>query len=228
MKLTIWRSNPIKKLTLKVVRGTGRNNQGRICVWHRSGVARRLRLIDFRRRLHLPAITLRVEQDPTRSAPIALILYTNGTLSYILAPVNPSHLLDPFLSQGFRPGIAGTLKNIPIGMSVHNLELKPGFGAKVVRVAGSKAQIVRKVPGFALLRLPSGELRMFHSNCMATVGVIQQNTTFKRKLTKAGQARWLGHRPIVRGVAMNPIDHPHVAVKVKPLEEDLLVAHGVF
>jgi large subunit ribosomal protein L2 len=207
--ITIWRYKSVKKLTLRITRGNGRNNQGRISVWHRSGVVRRLRHIDFRRRLHLPAIILRLERDPTRSAPIALIVYSDGTLSYILAAENLGTMLDPQLSLGFRPGVAATLKDIPIGTAVHNIELKPGFGGTIARSAGNKAQIVRKIPGFALLRLASGELHMFHNTSYATVGVIQQNLIFVRKLTKAGQARWLGRRPVVRGVAMNPIDHPH-------------------
>jgi len=209
----IWRYAPVKQLTFPSMTMGGRNNQGRIVTFHRGGRCKfRYRLIDFRRRFYdIPAFVLRLEHDPIRDAPIALIVYANGVLSYILAF---KHILtNTVISAGWMtqilPGSATIFKRIPIGQFVHNVEKLPGLGGTFVRTAGNKAQIIKKTKQFAVLQLASGEYRAFPPKSYATIGVIEQSAFFKRVMTKAGNNRWLGKRPIVRGVAQNPIDHPH-------------------
>lgn len=212
-KLPIWRFSPLRKLTSAYSSSGGRNNHGRIVTFHRGAHHKnRFRIIDFRRRfLNIPAVVLRLEADFLRGTPLFLIVYANGLLSYILAVKDIK--LRSFISSGLRspiiPGCATALKRIPMGQSVHNIDLRSGLGGAYVRTAGTKAQILRKKLNFVILRLPSGELRAFNEESYATIGVIQQYSPFSHKLNKAGAKRWLGRRPIVRGVAMNPIDHPH-------------------
>ena len=209
----ITTDKPYKPLTEKMVRGSGRNNQGKITVRHRGGEHKRLyRKIDFRRdKIGIPARVATVEYDPNRSARIALLHYVDGAKAYILAPVNLE--VGSFVSSGpeadIKPGNALPLFNIPTGTTVHAVELRPGQGARMCRSAGTSAQLVAKEAETALLRLPSGELRRVSAHCRATIGQVG-NTTHENEVGgKAGRARWAGKRPGVRGTAMNPVDHPH-------------------
>jgi len=191
----------------------GRNNWGRITSFHRGGGHhRRYRLVDFRRLLiDIPARVIRFERDPVRRAPLALLLYSNGVLSYILAARNMRSNID-VMSGNLAPVLPAnnlSFKNIPIGTFVHNVEHRVGLGGTMIRTAGGKAQILRKSGQFSVLRLPSHEIRYISNNCHASIGTILGSAYFRqRKLIKAGNKRWLGRRPIVRGVAMNPVDHP--------------------
>lgn len=211
--LKVWRLQPISYLTLPAKASGGRNNQGRIVNFHKGGgVKTRFRIIDFRRRLYdIPAYVLRFERDPLRGTPLALIVYANGLLSYILAikGVNYRMVVSSGPEAQILPGSATAFKRIPMGQYVHNVENIPGLGGTFMHSAGSKAQIMRKNKSFSVLRLPSGELHAFNELSYATIGVVEQPTYFKRVKTKAGNNRWLGNRPVVRGVAQNPIDHPH-------------------
>lgn len=212
-KLHIWRSAPISKLTLASSSSGGRNNLGRIVTYHCGAHHKvRFRIIDFRRRFHdIPALVLRYERDPLRGTPLCLIVYANGVLSYIIGvkDVKQKTIISSGISSQILPGCATMFKRIPMGQYVHNIENWQGLGGTFIRSAGTKAQILRKKQNFVILRLPSGELRAFNDKSYATIGVIAQSNPFKHKLTKAGHNRWLGKRPIVRGVAQNPIDHPH-------------------
>jgi len=209
----LWKGKPVKGLT-EGLRGTGgRNNHGRITMWQRGGGHKqRYRTIDFKRRkFDMVATIERLEYDPNRTAFIALIKYEDGELAYILAPqrVKAGDKVVSGERTDVKPGNAMPLKNIPIGTIVHNVELKAGKGGQVARSAGTYVQLVGRDQGHAQLRLGSGEVRVVRGECMATIGAVsnpdQQNINFG----KAGRMRWLGKRPSVRGVAMNPIDHPH-------------------
>lgn len=212
-KLPVWRFLPLYKLTAPRLSSGGRNNHGRIVTFHRGAHHKnRFRIIDFRRRfLNIPAFVLRIEADFLRGTPVFLIVYANGLLSYILAvkDVKARSTLTSGPKSPILAGCATYLKRIPMGQSVHNIDFRPGLGGAFVRTAGTKAQILRRKLNFVILKLPSGELRAFPQDSYATIGVIQQYAPFSHKLNKAGAKRWLGRRPIVRGVAMNPIDHPH-------------------
>lgn len=212
-KLPIWRYAPISKLTLALKSSGGRNNQGRIVTFHRGAHHKiKYRIIDFRRRFpDIPAIVLRLEHNPSYSAPLVLIVYSNGILSYILAAkdLKARAVISSGLNAQILPGCSTMFKRIPMGQPVHNIENVPGLGGTFVRAAGTKAQILRKKKNFSILRLPSGELRAFNELSYATIGAIETSKFFKSSKTKAGNNRWLGKRPVVRGVAMNPIDHPH-------------------
>jgi large subunit ribosomal protein L2 len=210
-KYIIWRYKPVNKLTLAINKGSGRNNQGVISTWHRSSIKRRFRNIDTRRRLAIPFRVIRVERDPNRSAPIALILYHNGLLSYILSPEAPDEQIYPMLQNNFQAGVSGKILYVPTGTFIHNVEININSGGQYVRVGGGKAQIIRKNNVKSVIKLPSGEVRSISNNCYVTCGIIQNSTALRIKtnLHKAGQNRWIGKKPIVRGVAMNPIDHPH-------------------
>lgn len=205
----------VKPLTRKLRAGSGRSSlTGRITIRHRGGGhARRYRLVDFYRSLYdLPAYVLRVEKDPIRNAYIALICYANGVLSYILQPQNllvGSLVLSSKDPVPLSIGNTLPLEFIPIGTFIHNVQLIPNTRAAVGRAAGILIQVLRKTPRYTLLRLPSTELRYVPSFCMATVGAVSNPLYKFTSLRKAGQSRWLGLRPSVRGVAMNPIDHPH-------------------
>ena len=209
----LWKGKPVKALT-EGKRGTGgRNNHGRITMWQRGGGHKqRYRTIDFKRRkFDVVATVERLEYDPNRTAFIALIKYDDGELAYILAPqrLKAGDKVVAGERTDVKPGNAMPLKNIPIGTIVHNVELKPGKGGQIARAAGTYVQLVGRDQGYAQLRLGSGEVRIVRGECMATIGAVsnpdQQNINFG----KAGRMRWLGKRPSVRGVAMNPIDHPH-------------------
>jgi large subunit ribosomal protein L2 len=209
----ITKKKPEKSLLMPLRRKAGRNNQGRITVRHRGGGAgRRLRIIDFKRdKLGVPGRVASIEYDPNRTARIALIHYRDGDKRYILAPVGlkVDDMIEAGPSADIRPGNALALKDIPTGTAIHNIELDPGRGGQIVRSAGSSAQLMAKEGEFALVRLPSGELRRVPANCTATIGQVSNVENSMIKLGKAGRSRWKGHRPTVRGSAMNPRDHPH-------------------
>ncbi|MEE8122898.1 MAG: 50S ribosomal protein L2 [Alphaproteobacteria bacterium] len=210
---TLWKGNPVKALTEGVKRSGGRNSHGRMTVRHRGGGhKRRYRVIDFKRRkFGVPATVERLEYDPNRTAFIALIRYDDGELSYILAPQR-LQAGDKVISGDkvdIQPGNAMALRSVPVGTVIHNVEMKPGKGGQIARSAGTYAQLIGKDAGNALLRLSSGEVRMVTEQCMATVGAVSNPDQKNINLGKAGRKRWLGRRPTVRGVAMNPVDHPH-------------------
>ncbi len=209
----LWQGRPVKALTEGLASKGGRNNGGRITARRRGGRHKRLyRKIDFKRqKFDVPAEIVRLEYDPNRSAFIALLRYEDGEESYIVAPqrVAPGDILVAGRSVDVRPGNAMLMENIPVGTIVHNIEMRPGKGAQIARAAGTYAQLVGKDSGYAQLRLASGEARMVPAACMATVGAVSNADNQNIKKAKAGRNRWLGHRPSVRGVAMNPVDHPH-------------------
>jgi large subunit ribosomal protein L2 len=209
----ITESRPNKKLTKGKQRSSGRNSDGHITSRHRGGGhKRRYRTIDFRRdKLDVPARVATVEYDPNRSANIALLHYADGEKRYILAPsgVKPGDSVVSGEKVDVRVGNAMPIGNIPLGTLVHNLELQPGKGGQMVRSAGSSAQIMAKEGKYTTVRMPSGEMRMVLSTCMATIGQVGNSEQSNIKLGKAGRSRWLGVRPQTRGTAMNPVDHPH-------------------
>ncbi len=209
----LWKGKPVKTLTEGLTKSGGRNNKGRITARRRGGGHKRAyRLVDFKRRkFDVPATVERLEYDPNRTAYIALITYEDGEQAYILAPQRISEG-DKVISGervDVKPGNAMPLANMPIGTIVHNVELKPERGGQIARSAGAYVQLVGRDSGYALLRLNSGEQRMVRAECMATVGAVSNPDHSNIKLGKAGRNRWLGKRPSVRGVAMNPVDHPH-------------------
>ena len=210
----LWKGSPVKGLTEGKHSSGGRNQHGRITVRFRGGGHKRtLRLVDFKRRgkAGIPATVERIEYDPNRTAFIALIKYQDGELSYILAPQRLA-VGDTVVagdSVDVKPGNAAPMGSLPIGTIVHNVELKPGKGGQIARSAGTYAQFVGRDGGYAQIRLSSGELRMVRQECMATIGAVSNADHSNQNLGKAGRNRHLGIRPSVRGVAMNPIDHPH-------------------
>ena len=210
----LYKGKPVKSLTVGKASNGGRNNLGRVTVRFRGGGHKRtLRLIDFKRRGKdgIPAVVERLEYDPNRSAFIALIKYSDGEQAYILAPQRLA-VGDPVISAeqaDIKPGNAMPLSSIPVGTIVHNVELKIGKGGAIARSAGSYAQIVGRDQGYVSLRLSSGEQRLVHGQCFATVGAVSNPDHMNISIGKAGRNRWLGKRPHNRGVAMNPIDHPH-------------------
>jgi|TARA_B110000263_G_scaffold124924_1_gene108660 large subunit ribosomal protein L2 len=204
---------PEKKLTVALRKKGGRNNTGRITVRHRGGGhKRRYRIIDYKRnKFGIYGKVATIEYDPNRSAYISLIHYEDGDKRYILSPLNIK-VGDKIISGEKVPlktGNALSLLNIPTGLSVHNVELTPGSGGQLVRSAGAYAQIMAHDGGYTTLKLPSGEFRMVPDKCMATIGQIGNRTHEQVVSGKAGRSRWLGRRPTVRGVVMNPVDHPH-------------------
>ena len=209
----LWKGKPEKSLTEGLRNKGGRNNNGRITARRRGGGhKRRYRIIDFKRLKHdVEATVLRLEYDPNRTAFIALIKYADGDLSYILAPqrLREGDKIISGDTVDIKPGNAMPMQNIPVGTIIHNVEMKVGKGGQIARSAGTYAQIIGKDQGYAQLRLNSGELRMVRAECMATVGAVSNPDQQNIKLGKAGRKRGLGKRPSVRGVAMNPIDHPH-------------------
>jgi len=209
----ITKDSPEKSLVEPLKKNAGRNNQGRITVRHRGGGHKQqYRIIDFKRnKFDMPALVETIEYDPNRSARIALLHYTDGDKRYILAPVGLK-VGDKVMSgpdAEVRAGSALPLKLIPLGTEVHNIELQQGRGGVMVRSAGAAAQLMAKEGDYATLRMPSGEMRMVHINCMATIGQVGNADHQNVRLGKAGRKRWLGRRPEVRGSAMNPRDHPH-------------------
>jgi large subunit ribosomal protein L2 len=209
----LWKGDPVKALTEGLRKSGGRNNYGRLTSFrHGGGHKRRYRLVDFRRRkFDMSATVERLEYDPNRTAFIALIRYDDGDLAYILAPqrLKAGDKVVAGLKVDIKPGNAMPLKSIPVGTIVHNVEMKLGRGGQMARSAGTYVQIVGRDQGRALLRLSSGEVRMVSAECMATIGAVSNPDQKNISLGKAGRSRWLGRRPVVRGVAMNPIDHPH-------------------
>jgi large subunit ribosomal protein L2 len=209
----LWKGKPVKALTSGKSEAGGRNNHGHITAHHRGGGhKRRLRLVDFKRRKFDVAATVeRLEYDPNRSAFIALIKYTDGELAYILAPqrIKAGDEVVSGERVDIKPGNAMPLANMPVGTIVHNVELKKGRGGQLARSAGTYAQLVGKDAGYAQLKLNSGELRLVPGECLATVGAVSNPDNQNTVIGKAGRSRWLGRRPVVRGVAMNPVDHPH-------------------
>jgi large subunit ribosomal protein L2 len=208
----ITTTQPEKSL-LKVIKKTGgRNARGRITCRHRGGGHKRhYRVIDFKRdKIAIPAKVASIEYDPNRSTRIALLHYVDGEKRYILAPLNlkVNDIVESGPDADIKPGNALPLSNIPLGTQIHNIELRAGKGGQIVRSAGTYAQLMAKEDRYALIRLPSGEVRMVLLNCRATVGQLGNVTHEKIELGKAGRKRWLGRRPKVRGVAMNPVDHP--------------------
>lgn len=209
----ITADRPHKSLTVSIKKHSGRNSNGRITSFRKGGGHRkRYRTIDFRRDKHgVPARVSSIEYDPYRSARIALLVYADGERRYIIAPAGIS--LGDELNSGpgveVSPGNALSIENIPVGTIIHNIELKPGGGGKLVRSAGSSAQIVAKEGTYAQIKLASGEIRLVHRRCMATVGRIGNAENELMVWGKAGRSRHKGIRPTVRGVAMNPVDHPH-------------------
>ncbi|NPA17206.1 50S ribosomal protein L2 [Persephonella sp.] len=209
----ITKKEPEKSLLEPLVKKAGRNNQGRITVRHKGGGhKRRYRIIDFKRdKWGVPAKVAAIEYDPNRSARIALLHYADGEKRYIIWPeglkVGDTVVAGP--DAEIKVGNALPLENIPVGTFVHNIELTPGKGGQLARAAGMSAQILGRQDDYVQLRLPSGEIRLVHKKCMATIGVVGLAEHELVKLGKAGRARWLGIRPTVRGTAMNPVDHPH-------------------
>jgi large subunit ribosomal protein L2 len=210
---TLWKGEPEKSLTEGLRSKGGRNNSGRVTMrWRGGGHKRRYRIIDFKRnKFDQPATVERLEYDPNRSAFIALVSYEDGEKRYIIAPqrLNAGDVVVSGEKVDIKPGNALPLKNIPVGTIVHNVELKVGKGGQMARSAGTYVQLVGKDQGYAQLRLSSGELRMVRAECMATIGAVSNPDQQNVSIGKAGRNRWLGKRPSVRGVAMNPIDHPH-------------------
>ena len=204
---------PKKALLLPLKKRAGRNSKGRITVRHRGGGhKRRLRIIDFKRdKIGVPGEITSIEYDPNRSSRIALVKYADGDWRYILAPngLKPGDKVESGEQAEIRPGNALPLRAIPAGTTVHNVELKVGKGGQIVRGAGTSAQVLAKEDRYTLLRLPSGEMRLVLSNCMATVGQLGAVDHKNVKLGKAGRKRNMGWRPTVRGVVMSPRDHPH-------------------
>jgi large subunit ribosomal protein L2 len=209
----ITKKEPEKSLLLPLKKRAGRNNQGKITVRHRGGGAKRkLRIIDFKRdKLGIPGKVVSIEYDPNRSANIALINYADGDKRYILAPLElkVGDIVRSGEDAEVKPGNTLPLKLIPLGTAIHNIELHLGKGGQIVRSAGAAAQIMAREAGYALVRLPSGELRRFDERCMATVGQVGNIDHANISLGKAGASRHRGWRPTVRGSAMTPRDHPH-------------------
>jgi large subunit ribosomal protein L2 len=209
----LWKGKPVKSLTEGLTKSGGRNNTGRITARRiGGGHKRRYRLVDFKRRkFDAPAVVERLEYDPNRTAFIALVRYEDGEQAYILAPQRLK-VGDSVVSGervDVKPGNAMPLKNIPVGTIVQNVELKAGKGGQLARSAGTYVQLVGRDQGYAQLKLASGELRVVRGECLATIGAVSNPDQSNINLGKAGRNRWLGKRPSVRGVAMNPIDHPH-------------------
>ncbi len=202
-----------KTLTLPLTKKAGRNNQGKITCRHRGGGAKRkFRIIDFKRdKIGVPGRVASIEYDPNRSARIALVYYADGEKRYILAPVGLSvgDTIKSGADAEVKPGNTLSLKLIPSGTLIHNIELQKGKGGQLVRSAGGAAQLAAKEGEYALVKLPSGEVRRIHIECMATIGQVGNVEHQGIKLGKAGRTRWLGRRPTVRGSAMSPRDHPH-------------------
>jgi large subunit ribosomal protein L2 len=209
----LWKGKPVKALTEGLTSKGGRNNTGRITARRRGGGHKRAyRLIDLQRtQFDMEATVERLEYDPNRTAFIALVKYEDGEQAYILAPqrLGVGDKVVAAEKADVKPGNAMPLSNMPVGTIIHNVELKAGGGGKLARSAGTYAQLVGRDRGYAILRLSSGEQRLVRAECMASVGAVSNPDNQNINLGKAGRKRWLGKRPAVRGVAMNPVDHPH-------------------
>ena len=209
----LHKGGPVKALTEGKKRKGGRNNYGRIVNFRQGGGHKqRYRIVDFKRRKYdVPATVEHLEYDPNRTAFIALIKYSDGEQAYILAPqrLKAGDQVVSGERVDVKPGNAMPLRNIPVGTIVHNVELKQGRGGQMARSAGTYLQLVGRDQGNALLRMPSGEVRMVKAECMATIGAVSNPDQQNISIGKAGRSRWLGKRPTVRGITMNPVDHPH-------------------
>ena len=212
-KSDLHKGKPVKALTEGLTKNGGRNNYGRITARRIGGGAKRTyRKVDFKRnRWDIPATVERLEYDPNRTAFIALIKYEDGQLSYIIAPqrLEVGDTVVTSATADIKPGNTLPLKSIPVGTIIHNIELKPQKGAQMVRSAGTYAQLVGRDGGYAQIKLASGELRMVLDSCLATIGAVSNPDNMNQVLSKAGRKRHMGKRPSVRGVVMNPVDHPH-------------------
>jgi len=209
----LWKGKPVKALTKGKTKTGGRNNNGRLTSFRVGGGHKQaLRLIDFKRnKFDVPATVERLEYDPGRSSFIALIKYKDGELAYIIAPQR-LEVGDTVISgekSDIKPGNTLPLKNIPVGTIIHNVEMKEGKGGQLARAAGTYVQLVGKDSGYAQVKLRSGEVRLIRADCLATIGAVSNPDHQNAVIGKAGRSRWLGIRPCVRGVAMNPVDHPH-------------------
>jgi len=209
----ITRTDPERSLLKPLTKKAGRNNDGRLSVRHKGGGHKRMfRVIDFKRNKDgIPARVASIEYDPNRSANIALLFYQDGLKTYILAPngLQVDQMIESGVGADIKVGNTLPLQNIPVGTLVHNIEMKPGKGAQMVRSAGGSAQLMAKEGSYATLRLPSGEMRMIRIECRATIGQVGNLDHENINIGKAGRSRWLGIRPTVRGSVMNPCDHPH-------------------
>jgi large subunit ribosomal protein L2 len=210
----LWKGAPVKALTEGLNKKGGRNNTGRITAYHRGGGHKRsYRMVDFKRvKFDAVGTVERLEYDPNRTAWIALIKYEDGELAYIVAPQRLAagdKVISSLNGADVKPGNAMPLERMPVGTIVHNIELKPRKGGQVARSAGAYAQYVGRDSGWAILRLNSGEQRRVHGTCLATVGAVSNQDHANTSLGKAGRNRWLGRKPVNRGVTMNPVDHPH-------------------
>jgi large subunit ribosomal protein L2 len=210
----LWKGKPVKALTEGLSKSGGRNNYGRITAFHRGGGHKRsYRIVDFKRtKFDVEGTVERLEYDPNRTAFIALVNYADGEQAYILAPQRLSagdKVIASLSTVDVKPGNAMPLERMPVGTIVHNVELKPKKGGQVARSAGAYAQYVGRDQGWAILRLNSGEQRRVHGTCLATVGAVSNPDHANISLGKAGRNRWLGKKPVNRGVTMNPVDHPH-------------------
>ena len=209
----ITKKEPEKSLVVPLNKNSGRNSYGRITVRHRGGgVRRKYRIIDFKRdKDGIKAKVASIEYDPNRTANIALLHYFDGEKRYIIAPdgLKIGDIVESGANADIRPGNALPISNIPVGTEIHNIELKPGKGAQLVRAAGNSAQLMAKEGKYAQIRLPSGEVRMVNLKCKASIGQVGNIENENITVGKAGRQRWLGKRPSVRGVVMNPVDHPH-------------------
>jgi large subunit ribosomal protein L2 len=210
---SLHKGKPVKGLTQGLTKSGGRNNYGRVTSFDRGGGHKRsYRIIDFKRqKFDVPAVVERLEYDPNRTSFIALVKYEDGELAYILAPQRLA--IGDTVVAGKRvdvkPGNAMPLASIPVGTIIHNVEMKPGKGGQIARSAGTYVQLIGRDQGYALIRLSSGEQRMVRGECMASIGAVSNPDHANITIAKAGRNRWLGKRPTVRGVAMNPVDHPH-------------------
>ena len=209
----LYKGKPVKTLTEGLSKSGGRNNAGRITSRRRGGGHKRsYRLIDFKRnKFDVSATVERIEYDPNRTAYIALIKYDDGELAYILAPqrLAEGDKVISSKSADIKPGNTMPLESMPVGTIVHNVEMKPGKGGQIARSAGTYVQYVGRDQGYAIIRLNSGETRLVQGACLATIGAVSNPDNSNTNMGKAGRNRWLGKRPSVRGVAMNPVDHPH-------------------
>ncbi|MGD8804110.1 MAG: 50S ribosomal protein L2 [Gammaproteobacteria bacterium] len=209
----LHKGTPVRSLTESKSKSGGRNNKGRITTRHVGGGHKQsYRIIDFKRdKDGIPARVERIEYDPNRSAHIALLVYRDGERRYIVAPkgITVGDVLQSGTDAGIKPGNCLPLANIPVGTQVHCIEMKPGKGAQIARGAGATAQLLAREGVYATLRLRSGEMRKIHVHCRATIGEVGNTEHGLRSLGKAGASRWRGVRPTVRGVVMNPVDHPH-------------------
>jgi len=210
----LWNGAPVKALTVGLSSKGGRNNAGRITAYHRGGGHKRsYRMVDFKRvKFDVVGTVERLEYDPNRTAWIALVNYEDGEQAYIVAPQRLSagdKVISSMNTVDVKPGNAMPLERMPVGTIVHNVEMKPRKGGQIARSAGTYAQYVGRDSGWAILRLNSGEQRRVHGTCLATVGAVSNQDHANTSIGKAGRSRWLGRKPVNRGVTMNPVDHPH-------------------